>query len=45
MLDTLQLISEWTTFSFVLLERMGWAEPVKMQTEQLLDNLRQLYEG
>ena len=31
--------------SFVLLERMGWAEPVKMQTEQLLDNLGQLYEG
>ncbi len=31
--------------SFVLLERMGWAVPVKMQTKQLLDDLKQLYEG
>ena len=31
--------------SFVLLERMGWAEPKKMETKQLLDDLKQLYEG
>lgn len=30
--------------SFVLLERMGWAEPKKMQTKQLLDELERLYE-
>ena len=31
--------------SFVLLDRLGWAEPRKMQTDQLLDQLKQLYEG
>lgn len=30
--------------SFVLLDRMGWAEPKKMETKQLLDDLKQLYE-
>ena len=32
------------TLSFVLLERMGWAEPKTMETKQLLDELKQLYE-
>jgi len=31
--------------SFVLLTQMGWAEPKKMETKQLLDDLKQLYEG
>ena len=31
--------------SFVLLTRLGQAEPVKMETRQLLDELKQLYEG
>jgi len=31
--------------SFVLLEELGRAKPVKMQTNQLLDELKQLYEG
>lgn len=31
--------------SFVLLTKLGWAEPKKMETKQLLDNLKQLYEG
>ncbi len=30
--------------SFVLLERMGWAEPKKMETKQLLSELMQLHE-
>jgi len=36
--------AEWG-ISFVLLERMGWAEPKKMETKTLLDDLKQLYEG
>lgn len=31
--------------SFVLLTGLGWAEPKKMETKQLLDELQQLYEG
>lgn len=31
--------------SFVLLDKLGWAEPRKMETKQLLDDLKQLYEG
>lgn len=31
--------------SFVLLDKLGWAEPKKMETKHLLDNLKQLYEG
>ena len=30
--------------SFVLLTALGWAEPKKMDTRQLLEELRQLYE-
>ena len=30
--------------SFVLLSRLGWAEPKQMETGQLLDQLRQLHE-
>ena len=31
--------------SFVLLDKLGWAEPKKMETNQLLDNLKQMYKG
>ena len=31
--------------SFVLLTALGWAEPRKMETNTLLDRLKQLYEG
>ena len=30
--------------SFVLLDRLGWAEPKKMNTDQLLEQLKRLYE-
>ena len=31
--------------SFVLLDRLGWAEPKKMETDKLLERLKQLYKG
>ena len=31
--------------SFVLLDKLGWAEPKKMETNQLLEQLQQLYQG